>query len=87
MQNVAVLRQMNQLSWNLVCRVRRDHITTSQSFEKISTESRFSSRSLKTYGHTVYDAHPESKSAWFFNLKKKLLFLKKYRILLICPLF
>ncbi len=33
MQNEAV--QVNQLSWNLVCRVRRDRITTSHNFEKI----------------------------------------------------
>ncbi len=34
-QNVAVLRWVNPLSWNLVRRVRKDYITTSQHFENI----------------------------------------------------
>ncbi len=35
-QKVIVLRLVIQLSWNLVCNVRRDNITTSYSFEKIT---------------------------------------------------
>ncbi len=35
MQKVAVLRRVNLLCSKLVCRVRRDHTTTSHSFEKI----------------------------------------------------
>ncbi len=37
-QNVAVLRPVNRLSWNLVFWVKRDHITTSQRFENITLE-------------------------------------------------
>ncbi len=54
-QNMAVLTRVNQLSWNLVCRLKRDHITTSQEFWEDRTKSlNFRSVVSKLVGHTVY---------------------------------